>query len=114
MRISDWSSDVCSSDLRVREKWDGWVFSKEIISCLTSDFSVDEQNIDSSLAKRHCLRGEVVEHMGYAVSPANRRFAALEIFVRVPASDVLDGNVRKLFFTQPPNRKHVVYGNRVA
>src|SRR3546814_10859423 len=75
MRISDWSSDVCSSDLRVREKWDGWVFSKEIISCLTSDFSVDEQNIDSSLAKRHCLRGEVVEHMGYAVSHAKRRFA---------------------------------------
>src|SRR3546814_9707111 len=84
MRSSDWSSDVCSSDL--------WVFSKEIISCLTSDFSVDEQNIDSSLAKRHCLRGEVVEHMGYAVSHANRRFADLEIFVRVPASDVLDGN----------------------
>src|SRR3546814_6300092 len=82
MRISDWSSDVCSSDLRVREKWDGWVFSKEIISCLTSDFSVDEQNIDSSLAKRHCLRGEVVEHMGNAVSHANRRFADLEIFVR--------------------------------
>src|SRR3546814_16571645 len=93
MRSSDWSSDVCSSD--------GWVFSKEIISCLTSDFSVDEQNIDSSIAKRHCLRGEVVQHMGYAVSHANRRFADLEIFVRVPASDLLDWNVRNLVFLQP-------------
>src|SRR3546814_8160103 len=62
MRISDWSSDVCSSDLKTKEFYDEY----RSVCDMTSEFYL--QTLDA-VFQRHLLPKGAFEHRGKAVDP---------------------------------------------
>src|SRR3546814_7636474 len=82
MRISDWSSDVCSSDLRVafaqRAKQEG------LIGDAQPPFGADERRHHPGLTER-AARGaiEMTDDFGDEIEPFERREAPDEIVFRL-------------------------------
>src|SRR3546814_10860043 len=87
MRISDWSSDVCSSDLRVREAG-----TAEILDSDGNTLAYDSE--DS--ARAALLEAEYVEYDGLDPEDAQARGFALEQ-VRPPQGESDEALRRQMF-----------------